>query len=526
LAQVTSTNDVNVASTAYLEAGINNMSPVYLLPVNTTSPQPGIELPSDVSYADIVNGEVLLTDAHKIAFGLVDEDGNPLETDLEFEAINLEKIGFFVDNGTVIQDGGNYFVLDPDFFTSSGSVNLVLQDEDYSDTDRWNQITISFDLAVTPTPTVSHNQIIRTADGVAMKFVGAGSHMVSVSEDYSDPAQWAFIGNIYRSDVTDSLSLDLDGKIYVIKPVDLPDPILTYTNIGSLLVRQLEEVESWIASHAGNPEAIARYNIQREDILNTMEELGLLDNDGQAIRELDTVLIDLPKIISSAGSIFVKVDHNGLVEQEIQARVDAGTIVPNAGARIDILNRTPISMSVQDTIIEDNRRIESIGGSLVVFTPGNVYVNGVDLTNNDDDSAQDITILQDALLQSQYDFGGLQLPDVPQDLYINGDVINENGDVHISNREGSINVSGVIRGEQVDIASAKNFSLNTEGWLHTNQDPRQYMDYTLTRNTVFEEGKVPGSPANFKSTNDATSVEGKIITLTPVPPIESHGNMV
>src|SRR6185503_14565696 len=121
---------------------------------------------------------------------------------------------------------------------------------------------------------------------------------------------------------------------------------------------------------------------------------------------------------------------------------------------------------------------------------------------------------------------GLQLPDVPQDLYINGDVINENGDVHISNPEGSINVSGVIRGEQVDIASAKNFSLNTEGWLHTNQDPRQYMDYTLTRNTVFEEGKVPGSPANFKSTNDATSVEGKIITLTPVPPIEIHGNMV
>jgi hypothetical protein len=161
-------------------------------------------------------------------------------------------------------------------------------------------------------------------------------------------------------------------------------------------------------------------------------------------------------------------------------------------ARIDILNRTPISMSVNDAIIEDNRRIEAIGGGLVVFTPGNVYVNGVDLSGNEDDSAQDITILQDALLESEYDFGGLVLPDVPQDLYIAGNVINENGNVAIANREGSINVSGIIRGEQVDIDSAKNFSLNTEGWFHTNQDPRQYIDYTLTRNTVFQSGKVRG----------------------------------
>ena len=182
--------------------------------------------------------------------------------------------------------------------------------------------------------------------------------------------------------------------------------------------------------------------------------------------------------------------------QALEALVDAGRIVPNAGARIDILNRTPISMSVQDAIIEDNRRIEAIGGGLVVFTPGNVYLNGMDLTENADDSAQDITILQDALLESEYDFGSLELPDVPQDLYISGDVINENGNVTISNREGSINVSGIIRGEQVEILSAKNFSLNTEGWFHTNQDPRQYIDYTLTRNTVFEEGKAPGSTPN------------------------------
>ena len=162
----------------------------------------------------------------------------------------------------------------------------------------------------------------------------------------------------------------------------------------------------------------------------------------------------------------------------------------------------------------------------MVFTPGNVYLNGIDLTQNDDDSAQDITILQDALLESEYDFGSLELPDVPQDLYISGDVINENGNVTISNREGSINVSGIIRGEQVEILSAKNFSLNTEGWFHTNQDPRQYIDYTLTRNTVFEEGKAPGSTPNVESSNSSTLVEGKRVTLIPTPPIEIHGNLV
>ena len=74
-AEVTSTNEVNIASTAYLEAGINNIAPVYLLPVNTTSPQPGIELPAGITYADLKTGEVLLTDAQKVAFGLVDADG-------------------------------------------------------------------------------------------------------------------------------------------------------------------------------------------------------------------------------------------------------------------------------------------------------------------------------------------------------------------------------------------------------------------------------------------------------------------
>src|SRR6185436_18645408 len=242
------------------------------------------------------------------------------------------------------------------------------------------------------------------------------------------------------------------------------------------------------------------------------------------VRELDSILFDLPDIVSSAGSVYIKADvENELpLQTRIEHLVEIGQIVPNAGARIDIQNRTPISMSVNDAIIEDNRRIEAVGGSLVVFTPGNVYLNGVDLTHQADDSAQDITIFQDALLDDEYDLGGFELPPVPQDLYIAGDVINEAGNVTITNREGSINVSGIIRGEQVEVISAKNFSLNTEGWYHTNQDPRQYIDYTLTNNTVFHSD----GTSDFERYFSNVGVVGKRVTIIDGGTTVLNGNTV
>ncbi|HSC16943.1 MAG TPA: hypothetical protein VLI71_17570, partial [Gammaproteobacteria bacterium] len=489
-AHVESFNDVNVEATAYLEAGINNLAPIYLLPVNTTSPTPGLELPADVNLADLDNG-VLLTEAHKRLFGFVHDDGNALtsndpvfDVDLEFRSIDMSQVGFFVDNGTVIEDSGFYYMLNPDFLVTDSSINVILQNEDFTDTARWIRITIAHDISSEPNPFVSTNEIILKSedDGTvtALRYVGLSTQRYAdVDHLFANANVWQFVGEVYSSDVTDSVATQLDGKFYVIKPVELPTPIVTYVNIGSLLVQQLEEVEAWILNHTGDPDAIARYNVQRDQILATMTELGLTELvDGVYLpaRELDTVLFDLPDILSSAGSIYVNVDNDddGTIEGEIHDLVQAARIVPNAGARIDIQNRTPISMSVNDAIIEDNRRIEAVGGSLVVFTPGNVYFNGGDLTSNDDSSAQDITIFQDALLDDEYDLGGFELPPVPQDLYISGDVINENGDVTITNREGSINVSGIIRGEQVEVVSARNFSLNTEGWYHTNQDPRQY----------------------------------------------------
>ena len=96
---VTSDNQVNISNTAFLEAGVNNLALYHILPISTTSGQPGIDLPSGVSIVDVENGGVNLTEQQKIDLGL------PADGDFEYEGINLDKIGFFVDNGTVIQDG-------------------------------------------------------------------------------------------------------------------------------------------------------------------------------------------------------------------------------------------------------------------------------------------------------------------------------------------------------------------------------------------------------------------------------------
>ncbi len=76
-----------------------------------------------------------------------------------------------------------------------------------------------------------------------------------------------------------------------------------------------------------------------------------------------------------------------------------------------------------------------------------------------------------------------------------GDIINETGDVSIENVGGSINVSGEIRAQTVNIEAGKDFNLNTDDWLHTNRDPRQYLDYDALRDAVFNEAGNPASLA-------------------------------
>ncbi len=188
---------------------------------------------------------------------------------------------------------------------------------------------------------------------------------------------------------------------------------------------------------------------------------------------LDVLFVDLPDMHAAPGSIFVEADAG--YREDVESHVNEGRLVARAGARINVFNETPFSMTVGDTMIRDTRRATVVDGEYTVLTPGDVYFNNKGLTLAQDPPAKTITITQDSISRngSDYDLELDIVEELSQDIYVLGDIVNEVGDVSIINNEGSINVSREIRAQKVNINAAEDFNLNTEGWFH-NRDPRQY----------------------------------------------------
>ena len=194
--------------------------------------------------------------------------------------------------------------------------------------------------------------------------------------------------------------------------------------------------------------------------------------------------MQIPNIYAAPGSVFVEADSSSLAG--LDAAVAEGRVTARAGAKIDILNNTPFTMTVNDAIIKDSKVITTVNGQYTVLNPGNVYFNngarGTVVGPNASD--KEISIVQNKLLGT-YDLGGLPPVTLDQDLYIVGDVVNETGLVKIRNEEGSITVSGEIRGNPVEIYAFKDFTLNSDDWFHTGRDPRQVIDFDAMRRAVF-----------------------------------------
>ena len=72
-------------------------------------------------------------------------------------------------------------------------------------------------------------------------------------------------------------------------------------------------------------------------------------------------------------------------------------MLPKAGAKIDILNQTPLSMEINDVLIRDTKTLKVIDGTPTVLQPGHVYVNGERRSTEDVTSdLKNIQIIQDA----------------------------------------------------------------------------------------------------------------------------------
>src|SRR5205085_958536 len=81
----------------------------------------------------------------------------------------------------------------------------------------------------------------------------------------------------YTSNAAATFRAALDDKFYVVKPLDLVAPTLTLKNVGTLLINQRDQILGWIASHAGNAEAVARYSVQLAVVEDMIAALGLTD---------------------------------------------------------------------------------------------------------------------------------------------------------------------------------------------------------------------------------------------------------
>jgi len=524
-----SNNQVNVAGTALVEAGLNNMAVVRLLPVKVADAvQDDLLSGNGLNILDRLNCAEADVDVAGVGHRLSDAELAKLSPALpaglkyEYAWLDVNEIVFSITNSTIIQvvtganaggTVGDYYEYKVD--TTDGSDSILLENENYGDAARWTHLGATLTVAQQLRP-------------------------------------------VYQSNVTTAFRSSIEGKFYVIKPVEMAAPTVSYVNIGNMLLEQRDELVSWILNHTGDADALARYQVQLDALDETLEELGLTQyytevhtgntvvdvfdvsdvsglhryqycgaNDwlilteedysvttrwslvgtspvsgeirsdttaGELVvkRELDTLFVNIPSIYASPGSVFIERDRlststEAAAKTAYQALVDAGRLIARAGAQISIQNQTPFTSVINDAIIKDNKKVEIIDGVYTVFEPGNVWLNTFKFTDNADAEEPQINITQDAYPISYYDFPAgsddlvATLSTLDQDMYIVGDVINENGALVIDNKEGSIIVSGTLRAKTITVTAERDFSLNTEGWFHTNQDPRQYISYDAQR---------------------------------------------
>ncbi|MBF0462627.1 MAG: hypothetical protein HQL87_14685, partial [Magnetococcales bacterium] len=463
-----SSNQVLVGSNVLVDAGIFNKALLQVLPMRVNGEQ----------QLDPTRLGTELTAAEKTALGL------DVDQHYEYAALPVDHIALSMSVGNLVKVvagaavGGTpdaYYEYNP---TGGGTdVNLLLDQQNYTDRSTWTAVTVLADTgvvnAVKSTTRVSH-------DGNVYLYMGDNKSLDLSTQTYDQKDNWTELA-VYNSDIGSSFAAQLQGKLYVIKQQDVALPTLVYANIGNKLFEQREQVEGWITSQSSNAEAVARYQAELDTINQTLTDLGLGQSiNGQTLVQasFDAFFVNLPNLYASPGSVFIQADNaesnalTGMIGQQLVAR---------SGADINILNKTPFGLQVNDLGISADQRTDVVNGQLVSLTPGHVYLNDVRLDSTAGSSSTgQIQVVQAGYPSAAYD---LTVPSIPQDVYVIGNVVNQSGALILKNLDGSINVSGQILAGSISLAAKGNFNLSSDAWYHSNGDPRQYVDYTSVFDT-------------------------------------------
>ncbi|MEQ1826762.1 MAG: right-handed parallel beta-helix repeat-containing protein, partial [Pirellula sp.] len=452
-----SVNQVTVANSAKLIAGVASSSVVQILPIAYSGTPTQIVPGLPISIGRALTGGTM---GEKQALG-IPETANYHFAPLDVAAITVDFYnGFIAKAITGAIAGGvanHYYRFKPN--TAQGPQRLLLSNQNFADVGRWE------DLGTT---------------------VPSGNIMP-----------------VYNSNISQVFAAEIAGKFAVVQPTEMDPVRLSYRNLGNLLFERRETILDWMEDHADDAEAIARYQVQLDEVEALLEQYGLTGSipgpNSTTLttfkQELDLLFIEVPGMLASPGSIFIEGTppyplNNPTYAAAFQPLVNNGVLEARAGAAINLLNESPFTMIVNGAVVKDNRRITTDeDGQYLALAPGNIYVNKVPLTNVDDNSDKVINIIQNATgPYSGFNLSTLPITpaDIDQDLYIEGDIVNEDGSVLIDNQEGSIFVNAEIRAETVTINAAKDFNLNSEAWFHTNRDPRQYFNYDTFRGQLFD----------------------------------------
>ncbi|MBC8509085.1 MAG: tandem-95 repeat protein, partial [Chloroflexi bacterium] len=491
---------VDLEPDAVIKGGINNKTIVLINPVKV----------GDADDAAIMNrilsadpNDDFLTAAEKIALGLSEN------IEYHYVSLNVENIKFTVTTGTIIHHGGQYYKFLP---VALGSVQIDLMTENYANGSRWG----------TPTQAEIDNGTVYESDVTEVFSTNLENkfYVVKPVELDSPTLNYLNVGNLL-----------LDQRNQVLNWMDShngnDEAIARYEVQLQLLDEAIAELgfsEIMVQVDTGdvvlNVDDNKRYRylgaevgivLATEDYSNgslwaEVSSATPYDHASDTTKgvtlfkeSLDMLLVETPNIYAAPGSIYIEAFPNDPVQAvalqiEILLKVALKQIVASPGAEIRISNETPFSLVVNDAIIRDNKRIEIIDGEYTVLQPGNVYFNYTNLTSITDNSDSVISITQQSFGPGIYDFGGLeqsvidQIFLLDQDMYLSGDIVNQAGALNVNNVEGSVIVSGELRAETITIQAGKDFTLNSDAWFHTNQDPRQYTNYDTYRSEAYYGG--------------------------------------
>ncbi len=158
-----------------------------------------------------------------------------------------------------------------------------------------------------------------------------------------------------------------------------PTPKVSYVNVGNILLEQREQILSWIISHAGDTEALARYQAQLDQLDRTLEELGLTEYF-TVVRENDVVF----DVVGQRRYRFE--GRNEAIVLTNEDFSDTARWVPLNGARqsSDIASDNKLGeMLVKRELDTLFLNIPSIYAS-----PGSVYIEREDLSTTDETAAR------------------------------------------------------------------------------------------------------------------------------------------